>query len=246
MTTPKLDQAAGYIEWKVWRAENFGRYNNIDRIHFVAELKAADVRVTKDSRVLEIGFGNATFAGWAREMSQHYVGTETNPELVERARQIGIEAHLGTTDLETVASGRHFDLIVAFDVLEHLEMTDIIALLNSAKRCLSDDGRIVFRVPSGDSPFSGPLMYGDITHKTKLGSKAIVQLATLTGLEVVSTHNATLPILGMGVRVAIESAIVATLRILIGAVIRVAFNGNKHAVISNNMVAVLQFKKRHL
>ncbi|TAN06155.1 MAG: class I SAM-dependent methyltransferase [Rhodanobacteraceae bacterium] len=240
MTTQKFDQATSYVKWKAWDAENFGRFTNSDRICFEAELRAAGVSVTKDTKVLEIGFGNGKFAAWICKNSEHYVGTESNPELVERAIGAGIEAHLGTNDLTEVALHRRFDLIVAFDVLEHLDMPDILTLLESAKRCLSDNGRIVFRVPSGDSPFSGPLMYGDITHKTRLGSKAIAQIATITGLEVVSTHDAVLPIYGMGLIVAIESILVNIFRKFVGAIIRAAFNGNKHAVISSNMVAVLR------
>ncbi|MGH8190806.1 MAG: class I SAM-dependent methyltransferase [Rhodanobacteraceae bacterium] len=237
---PELDQAQSYIAWKAWNPEKFGRYSNSDRVHFAAELKVAGVYITQNTKVLEVGFGNASFAGWVRSISPHYVGTEANHELVARAGRLGIEAHLGTFDLETIANGRQFDLIAIFDVLEHLAISDILTVLTSAGHCLSDAGRIVFRVPSGDSPFSGSLMYGDITHRTRLGSKAIFQLAELTGLEVISVHDAAFPVFGLGVLPAIRRIAISPLRKVIGGLINAVFNGNERAIMSLNLVASLR------
>jgi len=240
MSTPPPNADSGYIQWKKWRRAEFGRFTAQDGAVFSREMQNAGVHLAGDSSVMEIGFGNGSFAGWVRSKTPHYVGTESNRELIARAKVAGIEAHLATFDLERLAAGRVFDLITIFDVLEHLDINEILQLLKSARGCLSPTGRLIFRVPSGDSPFSGPLMYGDITHKTKLGSKAIHQIANLTGMEVVSVRDAAFPVLGAGTVTTIRRLAVVSVRKMIGGLIKAAFFGNEQAVISPNLVAVLK------
>lgn len=234
------DSNLRYIQWKDWRRSEFGSFTKQDAVLFSKETRNAGINLSHTSMVMEIGFGNGMFAGWVGSKTARYVGTEKNDELVARALAVGIEAHGATCDLEQVAAGRLFDLIAIFDVLEHMDITEILELLKSANKCLSRDGRLIFRVPSGDSPFSGPLMYGDITHRTKLGSKAIHQIANLTGMEVVSVSHAAFPILGAGVVAMIRRLAVVSARRIIGGLIRAAFFGNGQAVISPNLVAVLK------
>lgn len=246
---PKLDDEMnsslpngdlGYIQWKEWNCAEFGRFTAQDAAVYAREMQNAGVYLGRDTSVMEIGFGNGAFAGWVRSKMSRYVGTESNRELIARAEIAGIEVHLATFDLERPAAGRVFDLVAIFDVLEHLDTNEILQLLKSASKCLSSTGRLVFRVPSGDSPFSGHLMYGDITHKTKLGSKAIHQIATLTGMEVVSIRDAAFPIRGTGVMMIIRRLAVVSVRKMVGGIIKAAFFGNEQAVISPNLVAVLK------
>lgn len=229
-----------YITWKAWSAENFGLYTRADQIEFASELRNANITLADKTRVFEIGFGNGAFAGWVRQFTTHYVGTEANQELIERALKAGIDAHPATLDIASIAARSSCDVIVAFDVLEHLKLDEILTLLNSCRACLSKDGVMLIRVPSGDSPFSGPLFNGDITHRTLLGSKAFTQLAVLTGLKIVSTNDTALPILGLGVRKAIERTLVKIMRRLVALLIKIIFLGNKHAVISSNMIVILK------
>jgi len=235
-----LSNHAGYIAWKDWSEEKFGLYTKSDQIEFACELQRANVNLTSTTRVLEIGFGNGAFAGWVRQFTTHYIGTEANQELVDRALKAGIAARPATLDIASIAPGQFYNVIVALDVLEHLKYEDIITLLKACRTCISKDGVMLLRVPSGDSPFSGTLFNGDITHKTLLGSKAFAQLAVLTGFEIISTHDTVLPIFGLGLRKAVERAMVKFARKLTTLFIRVTFLGNKHAVITSNMIVILR------
>lgn len=240
MSNSSAQYDSAYTTWKHWDSSQFGMFTQADSTYFAAELRASGIALDTDMRILEIGYGNGAFLGWATRKSRHYVGTETNKELLDRAHAIGIEVHPAVTDLTVVADSRKFDLIIAFDVLEHLEIHEIITLLRSAARCLSNSGLLIFRVPSGDSPFSGPVMYGDITHKTKLGSSAVRQLASATGLEVVQIRNVTLPATGMKLHLAIAITLIDLMRSITGMIVKIVFNGNKPCVISRNMIAVLR------
>lgn len=237
------DDDAHYIHWKNWDPNDFGTFTRADGVQFAAELRRAGVNLTARMRILEIGFGNGAFAGWARQFTKGYVGVEVNNELVNRAVKDGVEAYSTINDAVSTAAGRGYDLIVAFDVFEHLDVNQVIATLKQCRSSLTRDGAIVIRVPSGDSPFAARLINGDITHKTLLGSKAIGQIALLTGLELVSTHDTALPILGLGIKKVPGRCLVKAARAAVSLFIRAAFYGNKHAVMTSNMIAVLRSRQ---
>lgn len=245
MNAPIPDQNSSYIEWKAWSQDKFAVVTAKDNAVFACELRKAEVSLNSNSLVLEIGFGNGAFAGWVRQQTSHYVGTESNLELIARAQQTGFEAHAATYHLDTIANGRLFDLIVMFDVLEHIEKSEIQEILDSASRCLSVEGRIIIRVPSGDSPFAGHLMHGDITHMTHFGSYAFYQLATLARLEVVSVHNAAFPIFGIGRVAAIRRLAIVLARKVIEAIIRSIYYANEAVVLAPTLVAVLRLRSRN-
>lgn len=228
-----------YLNWKTWSKDRFGVFSTKEGVTFALELRKARIAVASDSSILEVGFGNGAFAGWVHQKTRHYVGTELNPELVKRAIEAGIEAYPATCNLMDVAAGRKFDLIVMFDVLEHLEIEEITQTLTSARHCLSNNGKIIFRVPSGDSPFSGHLMHGDITHRTALGSYAIRQLAEITNLRVLSIHDTAFPIFGLGFSAALRRTAVSVARKLAEMAIRATYYANENVVISSTLVAVL-------
>ena len=234
------DTDHAYLDWKDWQEGAFGTFSPKDDAYYTLELKKLGIRLDADSRVLEIGFGNGSFCGWVRKRTQHYIGVEANPTLLERAQQAGVEAYPSTQPLSAVVAGRAFDLVAIFDVLEHLEIERILDLLRSCRDCLASAGGILLRVPSGDSPFSAPLINGDITHRTLLGSKALVQLAKMLGLEVVTVRGQAFPVLGMGLATAMNRTAVVAGRAFAARLINAVYNGNERMVVDMNLVALLR------
>jgi len=240
MNTPPSD--LGYITWKNWDEGDFGNVSKKSDVAFAQEMQRSGIHLDDRSTVLEVGFGNGAFAGWVRRRTRHYVGTESNTELVSRARHAEIEAYPATLALDTIPRTRPFDLIAMFDVLEHMEKAEILRTLTSASRCLSPQGRILVRVPSGDSPFSGHLMHGDLTHKTHLGSYAFHQLAAVTGLEVISIRSAAYPIFGFGATASIRRLVVVPARKLLEMILRIIYYANEPVILAPTQVAVFRLK----
>ncbi|MHB0921335.1 MAG: class I SAM-dependent methyltransferase [Thiomonas delicata] len=229
-----------YIDWKGWNSTAFGKYSNEECIQFAAEVRRTGIALNRETRVLEVGFGNGSFAGWIKQFTPHYVGIESNPVLVDSANAAGIEAYPSIAELDAIAGGGTFDLIAAFDVIEHMALNDIVATPQVWKRHLSDRGRILIRIPSGDSPFSGRVMYGDITHKTLLATTALQQIAPLAGLNLVATYSPALPVFGFGPRKAVERAVVTVARKLITFLVNATFHGNRHGVVTSNLIAIFK------
>lgn len=230
---------ARYREWKRWDADNFGSYDRVLATAFRLELARSGVVFERPPSILEIGFGNGSFACWVRDQGWNYLGIEIDPELVKRGISKNLEVYGTDVDLTTVAAGRKFDGVIAFDVLEHLDIDDIVSLLRTIKHHLAPNGRIIARVPSGDSPFSRAIQYGDITHRSVLGSGIVQQIADMAGLRAAQIRAPAFPLLGVGPVRALRRLGVLALRNLIKPVVNLAFHDNQPRVIEPNMVIVL-------
>ena len=229
-----------YAGWKGWQGADFGRFTPEDALYYAQELHAIGIASVRGLRVGELGYGNGAFAGWVRNAGGHWVGREAIPELQQRAAQAGFEVIASEAVFSHACGPGKLDLIVAFDVIEHLELDAIRSFLGEAKEALKPGGLLLFRLPSGDSPFSGAIYRGDLTHRTLLGSGAARQMAMEAGLEVCQVRSPALPVWGLGpVRAARRMAVRLT-QTLAFSFVRHVLMGHGSAVVSPNMIVVLR------
>lgn len=229
-----------YAGWKGWRGADFGGFGLEDAVYYAQELRASGIASVRGLRIAELGYGNGAFAGWARKAGGRWVGREAIPELQQRAAQAGFEVIASEADFPNVLGPGKLDLIVAFDVIEHLELDHIRSFLGEAKEALRPEGLLLFRVPSGDSPFSGAVFRGDLTHRTLLGSSAARQLAMEAGLEVCQIRSPVLPVWGLGPVRAARRMVVRLTQTLAFSFVRHVLMGNDSAVVSADMIVVLR------
>ena len=71
------------------------------------------------------------------------MGREAIPELQQRAAQAGFEVIASEADFSKVCGPGKLDLIVAFDVIEHLELDAIRSFLGEAKEALRPGGLLL-------------------------------------------------------------------------------------------------------
>ena len=183
-----------YLDWKKWGQAGFGSLTKSDRTYFNAEIKRSKKAFPKGTNVLEVGFGNGSFLAFARQQEWNVVGTEVNQELVGAARQGGFNvAH--TADLSAFPDDS-FELIVAFDVLEHMPQGAIVDFMLDVKRVLKPGGHFIARCPNGDSPFGLVNQNGDVTHITSIGRGKARYFATRADLELIYVGGEAEPIWG--------------------------------------------------
>jgi SAM-dependent methyltransferase len=230
---------SSYREWKSWEREAFLTSSEIDRVYFSAELRRCGIRLAPGMSVLEIGFGNGSFASYCREIGVNYTGTELDPQLVREAREANVRAFEADQDIASIFEPRSIDLVVAWDVFEHIDHDALVALLSDLRGVLSEDGFIVARFPSGDSPFAGVLYNGDGTHRTLIGIGKLDQICKSSGLRVLRNHAQTIPLRGHGLLHLCRKLPVIAARRLIARAISFVFLGGGKYVIEPNMVAVL-------
>ena len=229
-----------YLEWKGWDGQVFGTIDRDDALYFPMEMRACGLDSMRGLRIGEIGFGNGSYAAWVKQNGGTWIGRETHPELRRRAMEAGFIVISEGDPFPAADGGGQLDLLVAFDVLEHLELVAIRAFLKEARDTLKPGGRLVFRIPSGDSPFSGVFFHGDPTHRTLLGSKAVAQLALEAGLEICQVRSPVQPIRGHGPVRSMRRLAARWIQMLVFSLIRNILMAESTAVVSPNMLVVLR------
>lgn len=202
---------------------------------FSIEMSRADAKPGQS--VLELGFGNGLFLDWCKENQYKAYGVETVPVLVEKARDRGHTAWLGSRPADAVPPDQQFDLIVAIDLFEHLTTDELLDLFEFCARSLKTGGRILARFPNGASPFSAPLQYGDATHVSVLTPKKIEQIANIHNFKLVRACNAARPRHG-GKRPPWIRRLGYLARDIIGNVTALAFHGKKIPMDANVTVVL--------
>lgn len=121
---------------------------------------------------------------------------ETTGELVDEARAAGHAVFHGTPQSVIDPVTDQFDLIVAFDVFEHLTVSELVDLLRFSRSILSPGGRILARFPNAGSPFGAFWQNSDITPVTALSRERISQIALAAEIRARSVVNAARPTAG--------------------------------------------------
>jgi 2-polyprenyl-3-methyl-5-hydroxy-6-metoxy-1,4-benzoquinol methylase len=172
-----------YDTFKGWH--NYFQYSEEQNRYFTKEFQGFPLT---GKRILEIGYGEGSLLAWMRDQGAHVVGVELNERSLEEATKQGISAF---SDLESAfkEKTKPFDLIVAFDVFEHLQVEEINSLLGQAKGNLSANGCLFIRVPNGRSPWGLVNQYGDLTHCTVLSDLRLQQLALNAGYTLKSCRD---------------------------------------------------------
>lgn len=222
-----------------WSDQVFGSCSSQQAADFAAELSTLPIDTSKPLRVLDIGFGNGVFMGWAKTRGFQCEGIEINPRLVERAKSKNFVASTNLPSLQALPEWRPYDLITAFDVLEHIDRDDLVAFLKSLHGGCGPDTLLLFRFPNGDNPFSLPVQNGDVTHRTAIGQSMLRQIAELAEFNVVALRSPSRSVQGLSLVSRLAIAIGTPVRRLIGSVIRHLFMGSMAAVFTGNIVAVL-------
>lgn len=176
---------ADYAEHKGWAPESFGKYTPLEARFYQAEL----LGLVRGARVLEIGFGNGAFLGWARDQGAEVCGVELQEELVQRAREAGFRAFPTLAQALEDMHGRALDTVVAQDVIEHVADDELVGWLRSVVAPLGPGGHLFLKYPNGDSPFGRFYQHGDLTHRSTIGSLKLRQMAQHAGCSVVHLRN---------------------------------------------------------
>jgi SAM-dependent methyltransferase len=88
-----------------------------------------------------------------------------------------------------VESCEYFDLITAFDVIEHFGKDEAIDVLHLIWKRLKPGGILILQTPNALSPWSNSLRYGDLTHEIIYSPTCLASLLRLTGFAQIETRE---------------------------------------------------------
>ena len=148
-----------YIDWKNWEEDSFGKTSKLEETYFNNIVKL--LKLKRSSKILEIGFGNGSFLGYAVSQKFNYDGIESNENLVDLAIDNNFSAY---TSLDKIDTENKYDLIILFDVIEHINADAVEDFFKEMNVHLEETGSIFLRFPNGSSPLGLGNQHGDVTH----------------------------------------------------------------------------------
>lgn len=127
----------------------------------------APISVEKKPTLLDIGCGYGRFLTIAERYFKTY-GVDPSAYALKQAKAVARNTVFEVASLESYKQKRTYDIVTAFDVLEHME--NVTYSLQKIHALLSRSGRLVCVVPVYDGPFGviGGLLDRDPTHIQKL------------------------------------------------------------------------------
>ena len=102
----------------------------------------------KPGVAFEVGVGDGLMLDTLRVLGWRVIGNERTTEMAQFARhQLGLPVFAG--DVDALQASPYFDLIILFQVLEHLD--DPVRTLTQLSTRLKSDGKLIIGVPNFDS-----------------------------------------------------------------------------------------------
>jgi len=145
----------------------------------------------KNATIYEAGCGPGAFLIFLKSLGyKNICGSDFSENQVKLAIANGLNVKQSDSiqDLESYPD-RSFQCIVAIDFIEHLSKESAMRFLQQSFRVLKQNGRLIIRMPNGDSPFVGRNLFNDITHQWAYTTVAIGALLRVSGFSKVNFRD---------------------------------------------------------
>jgi SAM-dependent methyltransferase len=154
------------------------------RLPILRKLVRHHVPAEREVAILELGCGHGALLYALQQAGyKNLCGVDGSPEQVAAAQRLGI-ARVQQGDVMEVLSataGGVFDVVVAYDLIEHFTKAELIPLVDEVHRVLKPGGRWIIHVPNAESPFGARMRYADFTHEQAFTRGSISQLLLASG-----------------------------------------------------------------
>jgi SAM-dependent methyltransferase len=147
------------------------------------EHRVALAHIPRGARVCEVGCGVGSFVDQVNKSGRGLaVGLETSQEAVRTASSLGIPVECATAEKYARLHGAEFDVVCAFQVLEHVDSPKSFVL--AAKMLLKRRGALIVSVPNRNSFIRWCDWVLDMPphHVTRWSADALTNLLASVGL----------------------------------------------------------------
>jgi len=182
MEDNKLPDYDDYARWKI-SVDDWGSFFELTE----SEAKEISLQFQrskiflKGANVLELGFGSGKILKFLRDTGCSVEGIEIQENLLKLAQEKEFKVYKNIADTQ-----EYYDVIVAFDVLEHMSLGQLQEFFKHAANILKPKGKMLFRFPNADSYAGMAAQNGDYTHITSMGQSKLHQIVEPFGLEIES------------------------------------------------------------
>jgi 2-polyprenyl-3-methyl-5-hydroxy-6-metoxy-1,4-benzoquinol methylase len=145
----------------------------------------------RDRSILDVGCANGMLSAFLKNQGfAEVVGIDLNKELIEKARQNrNIEFVVGDAQEFLQKSGRKFDVIFIFNIVEHIERDRLVDFMTTINHALKPEGFVLVRTPNMSHIMAAGHLADDLTHCTGLTEQSLTQLAHVAGFSKIIMLN---------------------------------------------------------
>lgn len=133
----------------------------------------------RDVRVLDLGCGSGAVIYFLLEAGYRNVfGIDTSAEQIAQARELGI-SEVEQSDVFSFLQGaksESYDVVIAFDIIEHLTKPELFELAGEIYRVLTPGGLWIVHAPNAEGVFGARIRYADLTHEQAFTRESMEQL----------------------------------------------------------------------
>lgn len=143
----------------------------------------------KDADIIELGCGTGYFLEFLRQKGyRHYTGVDISPQMVNKARERGLNVIQADIFDFMRESNDRYDVIIARHLIEHLQKNEIITLLDMIHRSLKEGGIVILETPNASSPAGTYIRYCDFTHEISFVPMSLRQVLISCGFKQCSIY----------------------------------------------------------
>ncbi len=137
----------------------------------------------RGGRWLDLGCGQGALMRLASSVGYEQVsGVDISEEMLATCRANGLAVeHADVWEYLARTPDSHWNVVSAFDLLEHFPKEDGFRLLTEIRRVLAPGGICLVKVPNAASPWGFGVTASDLTHEAVYTPYSLIQLATLSG-----------------------------------------------------------------
>ncbi|MBI3858893.1 MAG: class I SAM-dependent methyltransferase [Thaumarchaeota archaeon] len=139
----------------------------------------------KNQLILDLGcgFGPAIYS-LKRLGYRNVEGLDLLPECCDYVRrEFGVTAHCVDIEGFFKGSARKYDVILAFDVIEHFYKHEIVAIMLEIMAALNRNGVFIMRVPHANSPRGLDVRFSGFTHEEVFTPRSADELFKAVGFD---------------------------------------------------------------
>ena len=173
------------MPWKVDISKKvLDRWNQYYRAHYKKFLSA-----NKKSKILDIGCGYGRMLHFLKNQSySNTYGIDISRQQIDLAHKLGFDQTLCIQAIDFLADNMNqFDTIFMLDILEHIEKSEIIELMDRVYTALRPNGNIILQLPNSLTPLN-VYRHVDFTHEMAFTVSSIKQILSITGFENTKTY----------------------------------------------------------
>jgi SAM-dependent methyltransferase len=170
------------------RADSASRTRNLR--YFQHQLRPWLADVSRTGTIADLGCGSGFLLDVLKSLGfTNLRGVDVSSEQVKLARQQHPEVVEGDIFEFLENSVGEYDVLFAFDVVEHLTRSEALAFCDLCHRALKPGGVLILQMPNGDAPLVGPVFNGDLTHERLLSPHSLRHLLGATGFELAALQE---------------------------------------------------------